>query len=136
MRRLIYIVSALAGCADILGIRDPVLDPDARVIDAPMPPPDDAPIIIDASPQVDVLAPVDAVPQLDARVCDWTYAPTNFESCSLPATNGAGEELAKLVSAGVVSCAKRCAASLECRIVISSKFSAPHRLQFMQTARR
>ena len=54
----------------------------------------------------------------------------------MPATNGAGEELAKLVSAGAASCAKRCAANLECRIVISSKFSTPHRLRFMQTARR
>ena len=41
-----------------------------------------------------------------------------------------------LVSAGAASCAKRCAANFECRIVISSKFSTPHRLRFMQTARR
>jgi hypothetical protein len=87
MRRLIYIASALAGCADILGIRDPVLDPDAPVIDAR--PTEDAPIIIDASPQIDVLAPIDAVPQVDARVCNWSYEPTNFDSCSLSATNGA-----------------------------------------------
>jgi hypothetical protein len=54
----------------------------------------------------------------------------------MPAMNGAGDESAKLVRAGAASWANRCAANLECRIVISSKFSTPHRLGFMQTARR
>lgn len=54
----------------------------------------------------------------------------------MPAMNGAGEELAKLVSAGAASCAKRCAANLLCRMLISSKFSQPQRLRFMHTARR
>ena len=49
---------------------------------------------------------------------------------------GPGEQLAKLVSASAASCAKRCAANFECRMVTSSKFSTPQRLRFMQTARR
>ena len=54
----------------------------------------------------------------------------------MPATNGAGDELAKLVSAGAASWANRCAANLEWRMVICSKFSTPQRLRFMHTARR
>lgn len=53
-----------------------------------------------------------------------------------PATNSAGEELAKLVNVGAASCAKRCAANFEWRMVISSKFSTPQRLRFIHTARR
>src|SRR5450631_4065823 len=52
----------------------------------------------------------------------------------IPAMNGAGEESAKRVRAGVASWAKRCAANLEWRMVISSKFSTPQRLRFTQTA--
>lgn len=54
----------------------------------------------------------------------------------MPAMNGAGEELAKLVSAGAASCAKRWAANFECRMVISSKFSVPHKFLLAQTARK
>ncbi len=54
----------------------------------------------------------------------------------MPSMNGAGEELAKRVSAGAASCAKRFAAYLECRIEISWKSSTPQRLRFWQTARR
>ena len=43
----------------------------------------------------------------------------------IPAMNGAGEESANRVKAGAASCAKRWAANLECRMVISSKFSTP-----------
>lgn len=48
----------------------------------------------------------------------------------MPLTKGRGEELAKRVSAGAPSCAKREAAYFECRIVISSKSSTPHRFRF------
>jgi len=48
----------------------------------------------------------------------------------------AGDEFAKLVRAGAASWANRCAANLEWRMVICSKFSTPHRLRFMQMARR
>lgn len=51
-------------------------------------------------------------------------------------TKGAGEEWAKLVSAGAASWAKRCAANLLCWMLISSKPSTPQRLRFMHTARR
>src|SRR5262249_23709322 len=54
----------------------------------------------------------------------------------MPFTNGIGEELAKRVSAGAASWAKREAAYFEWRIVISSKSSTPQRLRFWQTARR
>jgi hypothetical protein len=57
-------------------------------------------------------------------------------AAAMPATNGAGEELAKLVNAGAASWAKRCEANFEWQIVICSKFSTPQRLRFMQTARR
>jgi hypothetical protein len=45
----------------------------------------------------------------------------------MPLTKGTGEELAKRVSAGAASCAKREAAYLEWRMVISSKSSTPQR---------
>lgn len=54
----------------------------------------------------------------------------------MPSTKGAGEELAKRVSAGAASCAKRLAAYFECRMLISWKSSTPQRLRFWQTARR
>ena len=54
----------------------------------------------------------------------------------MPLTKGIGEELAKRVSAGAASCAKREAAYFEWRMVISSKSSTPQRLRFWQTARR
>ena len=54
----------------------------------------------------------------------------------MPLTKGIGEELAKRVSAGAASWAKREAAYFEWRMVISSKSSTPQRLRFWQTARR
>ncbi len=48
----------------------------------------------------------------------------------MPLTNGCGEELAKRVSAGAASCAKREAAYFEWRMVISSKSSTPQRFRF------
>jgi len=52
----------------------------------------------------------------------------------IPVMKGAGEEMAKLVKAGAASWAKRCAANLLCRMMISSNPSTPQRLRFMQTA--
>ena len=54
----------------------------------------------------------------------------------MPLTKGMGEELAKRVSAGAASCAKREAAYLEWRMAISWKSSTPQRLRFWHTARR
>ena len=54
----------------------------------------------------------------------------------VPLTKGSAEELAKFASVGAASWAKRLAAYLEWRMVISSKSSTPHKLRFWQTARR
>jgi hypothetical protein len=61
---------------------------------------------------------------------------TRLRAALIPATNGAGLELAKLVKAGAASCEKRCAANLLCRMAISSKISMPYKLRFWHTARR
>ena len=53
-----------------------------------------------------------------------------------PFTKLAGEELAKRVSAGAASWAKREAAYFEWRMVISWKSSTPQRFRFWHTARR
>src|SRR3546814_9075900 len=54
----------------------------------------------------------------------------------MPSMKLMAEELAKVSSTGAASWAKRLSANFEWRIEISSKFSTPHRLRFMQTARR
>ena len=63
-------------------------------------------------------------------------ATTCARAARMPATNGAGELSANRFSAGAASRAKRGAANFECRMVISSKSSTPHRLRFLHTARR
>src|SRR5437016_2436591 len=55
----------LAGCRQILGLHD--IDTDAAIADAPR--------VIDAT---------DA-PALDGSTACWTFAPTNFDPCALPA---------------------------------------------------
>ena len=54
----------------------------------------------------------------------------------MPLMKGMGDELAKFSSAGAASWAKREAAYLLWRMLISSKSSTPHRFRFWHTARR
>src|SRR5262249_34716072 len=82
MRRLACLL-AFAGCADILGIRDPVLPEsgDASPVDAPGGL-DGPPSAIDGPPVRDArMGP-------DANTCTWPYEPIDFNPCSLPADNG------------------------------------------------
>ena len=72
-----------------------------------------------------------------APVRDFTARATiRSRAALMPLTKGIGDESAKFSSAGAASWAKREAAYLEWRMMISSKSSTPHRLRFWQTARR
>ena len=59
-----------------------------------------------------------------------------LRAARMPFRNGVGEEFANRVRAGAASWAKREAAYLLCRMLISSKFSVPQRFLLAQTARR
>ena len=87
-----------------------------------------------------MILPVSALenPRLRKKSCrsSSVRATMRWRAAMMPVMNGWGDEVAKFSSAGAASCAKRLAANLLCRMLISSKPSAPQMLRFMHTARR
>jgi hypothetical protein len=77
-----------------------------------------------------------AAPAQDSLRSSSVRATIFSRAALMPLIKRIGDELAKRVSAGAASWAKREAAYFECRMVISSKSSTPQRLRFWQTARR